>query len=132
MLYSPTEYSDPVLGTEKLPLPSGVDGNTTTNRVILFTTKAGASGSSLQASGGLFTISFRVADGTNGEFLHIYRSSDHVTWENNTPDSGCTLTDVEVGPLGHDWLLDKVCTFHTDHLSYFTTVRETTTINTNQ
>ena len=51
MLYAPTGFENPVLGTENLPPASEISGDSVTDRVILFTAKAGASGSSLQASG---------------------------------------------------------------------------------
>ena len=87
----------------------------TTTRTILMTVQAWGSWAALAASGGNFTVSFVVANGVVWDVLQIFRSSDGNTWEANTPDATCTLD----GSL--------VCTFETDHLSYFAPIKTTTT-----
>jgi len=59
-------------------------------------------------------ISFEVSNGTVGKVLDIYRSDDGATWTANTPDATCTLDS------------SLMCSFWTDHLSYFATIKETT------
>jgi len=43
----------------------------------------------------------------NDKTLNVYRSEDGTTWGENTPDATCDV-------------VDGICTFTTDHLSYFT------------
>jgi hypothetical protein len=45
----------------------------------------------------------------------LYRSENGSTWTANTPDATCTLN------------ASKVCSFRTDHLSYFAAVKVVTT-----
>lgn len=94
-------------------LPASSEWSTT--RTILLTIQAGANNDSLTASGGYFNISFIVAWGTSGNIIKLYRSTNWSTRTANTPDTTCTLNS------------SLVCSFRTDHLSYFTTVKETTT-----
>jgi subtilisin family serine protease len=84
-----------------------------TTNTILTTVQAGSTGSTLVASTAntYFKISFVVSSGTSGEKLDIYRSSNGSIRGANAPDTYCKLD------------ANKVCTFRTDHLSYFTTVR---------
>lgn len=51
----------------------------------------------------------------SGDILPVFRSSDAVTWSLNTPISSCILDSA------------LMCTFTTDHLSYFGFVRVTST-----
>ncbi len=87
----------------------------TTTRTILMTVQVGASNDSLVATGWFFTVSFVVPWGTNSSELKIYRSADGIHWEANNPDPSCPLNS------------SLVCSFRTNHLSYFTTIKETST-----
>lgn len=51
-----------------------------TTGVVLVTIQAGATGSSLIASGGYFMVSFIVSSGIVGQTLNVYRSQDGNTW----------------------------------------------------
>lgn len=118
ILYSPIDATGEAEFTDiNMPSQTETQGNTTTTRVILMTKKVWASGASLETDGWYFTISFSVPSGTSGEELNIYRSADANTWEINNPDHSCTLD------------ANLICNFQTDHLSYFTTLKETTTDN---
>ena len=77
---------------------------------ILQTIQVGSTGAELIPGSGYFIISAKVASGTAGQTVSIYRSqyNDGNTWTANTPDTECILT----GQL--------YCTFRTDHLSLFT------------
>lgn len=117
ILGAPVEDDAAVLGETWLPSSSTNNGTTTTNRTILLTMQAGATnGASLSVSPN-FWIEFEIVDWTSGDILHIYRSVDGTTWEANDPTETCTLD------------ADKLCGFFTNHLSYFTTIKETTTTN---
>ncbi len=74
---------------------------------IFQTVKVGAEGVSITAVGGAFQVSFITPAASIGQTLNVYRSSDGIIWQNNTPDATCTLDS------------GKMCTFRTDHLSYF-------------
>lgn len=74
---------------------------------IFQTVKVGAEGVSITAVGGNFRVSFVTPAASVGQVLRIYRSSDGNLWQNNAPGVTCTL-DAQ-----------KMCTFDTDHLSYF-------------
>ncbi len=87
--------------------------NSSTNTVLL-TVQAWSNTDSLIVTGGYFNLSFVVPGWTAGNVLKLYRSENGSTWTANTPDATCTLTT------------NLVCGFRTDHLSYFTTVKETT------
>ena len=52
---------------------------------------------------------------SSGTTLPIFRSTDSITWTLNSPQSSCTLDSA------------LMCTFTTDHLSYFGFVRVTST-----
>ncbi len=109
-----------VLGTSILPASSTNNGSTTTTRTVLTTIHVGSDTDNLIASGAgttYFTVSFVIAGGVAGDVIKLYRSEDASTWAANTPDATCTLD------------ANKVCSFHTDHLSYFASVKETTSAN---
>jgi len=55
---------------------------------------------------GVFIISIEVGEAYNGRIVNVYRSEDGDNWELNSPDETCTVADA-------------ICTFATDHLSYF-------------
>ncbi len=103
-------------------LPGWNDNNATTTELwlnsstntVLLTVQAWGATDSLTATGWYFTISFVVPWWTNGDTLTLYRSENGSTWIANTPDTTCTLNS------------SLVCTFRTDHLSYFTVVKTTT------
>ena len=104
-------------------LISGDSNNATTTELwlssstntVLLTVQAWSNTDSLTVTGGHFNLSFVVPGWTAGNVLKLYRSENGSTWTANTPDATCTLT------------AGLVCSFRTDHLSYFTTVKETTT-----
>ncbi len=77
----------------------------------------GTGGTSIVANGGLFTLSMKINSPSvsSGTSLPIFRSNDSVTWTLNTPTSSCILDS------------NLMCTFTTDHLSYFGFVRVTST-----
>jgi hypothetical protein len=83
----------------------------------LITIHAWSSSASLESSGWYFTVSFVVSEGTVWDVLAIYRSENGTTRVANTPDASCTLDS------------DNMCTFQTDHLSYFTAVASSTSNN---
>jgi len=87
--------------------------SSSTNTVLL-TIQAWSTTDSLVASGGYFNVSFVVAWWANGDVLKLYRSTNGSTWTANTPDATCTLNS------------SLLCSFQTDHLSYFATVKTTT------
>lgn len=109
----------PVLVASNLPeaavnadiqaLVTALNNLTTTYSIgqIFQTVKVGAEGVSITAVGGAFQVSFITPAAAVGQTLNVYRSSDGNIWQNNTPDATCTL-DAQ-----------KMCTFRTDHLSYF-------------
>jgi predicted methyltransferase len=84
-------------------------------RTILSTIQVGSTVDSLIATGGYFTVNFVVANGAVGSVITIYRSEDGQNWTVNTPQATCTLDG------------NKVCSILTDHLSYFASIKETTT-----
>lgn len=117
ILYAPTPFTDPVLGERELP--DATESNIT--RAIVSTVQAWASGSSLSTDGGNFTIKIHVWEAYSGETLYIYRSSFGDVWEANTPDTTCEVYYELVESDARYF-----CEFETDHLSYFTTIEETT------
>ena len=88
-----------------------LDGSTNT---VLLTIQVWSTTDSLIASGWYFTISFVLSAGTIGDTIKLYRSEDWKVWTTNTPDTTCILDS------------HKICTFRTDHLSYFGSVKTTT------
>jgi hypothetical protein len=97
---------------------AGLFSQNTTN-TILQTIKVGwESWVSLLANWSNFRVSFTVSGANPGTTLKLFRSVDWNTWEVNSPDSTCTLDS------------NRLCTFYTNHLSYFTTVLSTTNTNT--
>lgn len=119
ILFAPSTSAVANFGETWMPASSTNNGTTTTNRTILTTIQAGwASGVSLSVSPN-FNIQFVVAGWTSGDVLKIFRSFNWSNWEANTPttDATCTLD------------ANKICSFFTDHLSYFTTIKETTSNN---
>lgn len=78
----------------------------------------GENGVSLIASSGSnFRVSFVVPVSSSGALLNLYRSTDGAVWEVNAPDVSCTLD------------ANKICTFNTNHLSYFAPVLIAQTIS---
>ncbi|NCC45212.1 MAG: hypothetical protein EOM18_16875 [Clostridia bacterium] len=67
-----------------------------------------------------------------GETLQIYRSAFGETWEANTPDASCIVTEQEEDFEPKGFVVQRIaetqhiCEFQTDHLSYFTMIQETT------
>ncbi|MFA6256572.1 MAG: immunoglobulin-like domain-containing protein, partial [Candidatus Absconditabacterales bacterium] len=104
-------------GETGLPAQRVNNGSTTTTTVLFQTIQAGSNTDSLIALGGYFTVSFVVAGGTSGDVLEIYRSEDGSRWTANAPDTTCALHS------------NLVCSFRTDHLSFFVTAKKTTTTN---
>ena len=90
-------------------ITAGVDTITTTyTSTIMRTVKVGGeAGTTLFAVGSDFRVSFIVPNSSSGTTLHIYRSVDGATWTANSPDTTCILDSHEL------------CTFDTDHLSFF-------------
>ena len=85
----------------------------TMTRQIVTTIKAWSDISSLYITGAYFKISYKVDAGISGNILKIIRSEDWNVRESNTPDAQCILDS------------NKICTFYTDRLSYFATIKET-------
>ena len=94
-------------------LPVQTDWSTT--RAILSTFQAWSDTASLVAHGWYFSISFVVTRWVAWNVLKIYRSENGSTRNANTPDTTCVLNS------------NLICSFRTDHLSYFTTMQETIT-----
>lgn len=74
---------------------------------IIQTIKAWSETAWLTATWGLFEVSFMVPWYPAWKTFSLYRSNDWAIWSLNTPDSHCTLD------------ADLMCTFETDHLSFF-------------
>lgn len=74
---------------------------------IVETIKVWGQDASLKLESWNFTISFYVPWYNQGTTLSLFRSEDGNTWILNTPDASCTLD------------ADQMCTFETDHLSFF-------------
>lgn len=74
---------------------------------IIQTIKAWSETTWLTATGGLFKVSFMIPWYSSWTIFSLYRSEDWNIWTLNTPDSHCTLDE------------DLMCTFETDHLSFF-------------
>ena len=86
---------------------------------VLSTVKVGDDTATILApSGSNFTVSFVVSGGVAGQTLYLYRSTNGTTWEANSPTQTCQLS------------AGLVCTFLTDHLTYFAPVN-VTTVSTN-
>jgi len=71
-------------------LPTDTQSTDYTHTPIL-TFQAGASGASLIASGGLFTLTYKFSSTTPGTVLTIFRSDDGASWNLNTNISTCTV-----------------------------------------
>lgn len=84
-----------------------------TTRTILLTIKAWSDVDSLVASWGYFRLNFVVTWGVSWNTIKLYRSSNGLTRTANTPDATCILNS------------SLVCSFRTDHLSYFSSIKET-------
>lgn len=89
-------------------------GSALSGAVVVQTIQVGASGASLVSSGAAFGVSFVVPGYASGTVLDLYRSSDGTTWTRVTPDGSCTLD------------ANLMCTFTTDHLSFFAPVVDST------
>lgn len=98
---------------DKQGIPLQTQWNIT--RTILSTIQAGATTDSLVAVGGYFNVNLVVTGGNSWTILSIYRSEDGVTWDINRPNTTCTLD------------ANLICSFMTDHFSYFGVIKETTT-----
>jgi len=68
--------------------------------------KAGSDDAQLRPATGVFTITINVGNKYNNQFVNVYRSEDGDHWDENAPDTGCFVTN-------------NICTFTTDHLSFF-------------
>jgi hypothetical protein len=83
---------------------------------IITTVKVGSEDAELRSnSGSYFFVSFEVGSGAVGSSLRLFRSSDGMTWEANAPDASCVLDGAQM------------CSFRTDHLTYFAPATVTTT-----
>ena len=80
------------------------------NSTPLLTVEAGSITADLIPATGTFTLSIKVATGTIGQTLAVYRSNYNGgdVWTVNSPDTTCTLDS------------GNMCTFRADHLSLFT------------
>lgn len=86
-----------------------------TGVTVIQTIKTGADGASLAPTGsGYFVVSFNVPWYASGAIFDLYRSSDGSTWTRVAPDGTCTLD------------MNSLCTFKTNHLSYFAPVLDST------
>ncbi len=74
---------------------------------VIQTIKAWAEWSSLSSSWWYFNVSFIVDWYSSWTILNLYRSENWNSWALNTPDSTCTLD------------ANSMCSFRTDHMSYF-------------
>jgi len=76
---------------------------------VVQTVQIGADGASLIPSGwvGYFTVSFAMPWYAQWSTFKLYRSDTGATWTPVYPDATCTLD------------ANSMCTFRTDHLSYF-------------
>ncbi|MEI7562187.1 MAG: hypothetical protein WCJ39_00205 [bacterium] len=78
--------------------------------VPLETIEVGSTTADIIPYTGSFTISVKIASGSVGQHLSLFRSNynDGNTWAVNSPSSTCTLDS------------NNYCTFQADHLSLFT------------
>jgi uncharacterized membrane protein len=104
---STTEISTIIPQTTASTIGSTTTTTTYTSNILQTVKVGGESGVSLFASGANFQVSFIVPTGTVGDILRLYRSVDGMLWEINSPSLTCTLD------------ANKLCTFDTDHLSFF-------------
>nr|MDD3720499.1 DUF5011 domain-containing protein [Candidatus Gracilibacteria bacterium] len=74
---------------------------------IVQTIKTGSETSGLSSTGGYFNVSFAIPGYSSGTTFKLYRSSDGNNWVLNTPDPSCILDS------------NLICSFRTDHLSFF-------------
>ncbi|EKE30223.1 MAG: Ig-like, group 2 [uncultured bacterium (gcode 4)] len=86
-----------------------------TNTVLL-TFQVWGLGTSLWSGNSEFLIRVLVSSWSAWDLLRLYRSSDGSSWSANSPDSTCTLDSL------------KICSFRTDHLSYFAVVKTTSSV----
>ena len=89
-------------------------GASLSGAIITQTVQVGASGASLVSVGNPFQVSFVVWGFAPGTVLDLYRSSDGATWRPVTPSATCTLNS------------SRVCSFLSDHLSFFAPVIDPT------
>lgn len=87
-----------------------------TTREILWTIIAGSESDSLIANGWYFRINFVVSWWNSWDVIKLYRSNDWDSWIPNVPDTECVLNS------------GLICTFDTNHLSYFSPIKETESI----
>ncbi|MDD3302292.1 MAG: S-layer homology domain-containing protein [Candidatus Gracilibacteria bacterium] len=81
---------------------------------VIQTIKTGSQGAGLIAQGGYFNVSFKVAGYSSGTIFKLYRSQNGTSWVLNVPDSTCTLDS------------SLMCSFKTDHLSFFAPTLDST------
>ncbi len=110
----PTQGANPALGIWWLPSASTNNWSTTITRAILLTMQAWSIKDSLIASGWYFTLHFVISSWTSGDVVQMYRSENWTTW---TGITSCILDS------------NKICSFTTDHLSFFSSIKETTNTN---
>lgn len=82
---------------------------------IITTIKAGSDEAELRPSTGYFTINIHVWSEYNGKTVNVYRSEDGDHWIKNSPDETCDV-------------VDNICSFQTNHLSFFAPAKLITTI----
>ncbi|MCX6822654.1 MAG: S-layer homology domain-containing protein [candidate division SR1 bacterium] len=90
---------------------------TTYSHDIVTTIKVGSNESDLRPRTGFFTINLAMDPAYNGQTLTIYRSEDTETWIKNEPGESC-------------FVQNNICSFTTNHLSFFAPVRLVTTTKT--
>ena len=112
ILFAPTITADTWMAQfGEIWVPS--QDTSTITRQIVTTIKAWSDVSSLYITGAYFKIAYKVDAGISGDILKIIRSENWNVRESNTPDTQCILDS------------NKICTFYTDRLSYFATIKET-------
>ncbi len=121
ILYAPVLSTVSVLSLGDAGVVSNLPQDTSTtdySYTVLPTLMAGGTGgTSIIASGWVFTLSMQVNSPSvsSGQNLPIFRSNDSSTWTLNTPTPNCILDSA------------LMCTFTTDHLSFFGFVQVTST-----
>jgi hypothetical protein len=121
LIYAPTLSTGSILEIGDTGVISSLPMDTPTtdySYTILATFMAGATGAtSLIANTGSFDLSIQVMDLSvnSGSVLTILRSNMATSWTASSPSLTCTLD------------MNRMCTFTTNHLSYFGFVNVTST-----
>ncbi len=105
-------------GESWIPIHTQTSGTVTTTRTIFGTVKVGGNVGLDPNTGNYFRVKLYIPSWTVGKALALYRSDDWDVREISSPDATCTLDS------------SLICSFLTDHLSYFAPIGESTSTTT--